>query len=615
MTKLFTILFLLPCFFAFNQEVCDNGVDDDGDGLIDLNDTTDCFCGGIVYDSISIIQSLIPNSSFEEYNCCPSGFSQMSCSNDWVQVSSPTSDYYNICGFTGMSNTCLPYPHGNGVVGMIFVKDYFAPSWNYLEYVGTCLSTPLLSGTEYTIQFYVTAKNTTDAAWCAGPIDFGAIDLTIFGNQNCIFNLTTDNCPPSSLGWEEIGSVNYTPTDLWTVVSFSFTPSFDIYGFTIGSPCDLPPSYSQYPYCLPYFVFDGMILTKHTEHVISIQTDINLCDQTGNLIASSDTLGGTWQWYFNGIAIENATDSILDFDMYSYGAGSYTVTYTLTEGCYGTTYVISDQSLPSSSSSVIACESYNWPVNDITYMQSGTYYETISSSNSCDSVVVLDLQIITETSTLIDTTICSIGTFDFFGDILNQSGIYQHTLESVYGCDSTITLELNIVENWGTPMIIVNYPICPEDKILLSGTFPQGSTITWSGPTVNSWHDAQINLNIEDIGTYLVSYELNGCSSEVETLHIDESNFPFFSSNKPNVITPNNDNINDLIDFNEIVNGCEFHVDIINRWGNVIFHQNNFSDPFKGLSSNGEELETGVYFYTLTIQDFIYHGFIHITRN
>jgi hypothetical protein len=38
------------------QEICTNGVDDDNDGLIDLNDSEDCVC-----TAVTNVTSLIPN--------------------------------------------------------------------------------------------------------------------------------------------------------------------------------------------------------------------------------------------------------------------------------------------------------------------------------------------------------------------------------------------------------------------------------------------------------------------------------------------------------------------------------------------------------------------------
>ncbi|HMP30646.1 MAG TPA: hypothetical protein PKD85_13660, partial [Saprospiraceae bacterium] len=76
------------------KEICDNAIDDDNDGLIDLNDP-DCTC-----DIIKPI-SFIPNPSFEEMECCPNTRSQLNCATTWIQASEPTTDYVHTCGWMG----------------------------------------------------------------------------------------------------------------------------------------------------------------------------------------------------------------------------------------------------------------------------------------------------------------------------------------------------------------------------------------------------------------------------------------------------------------------------------------------------------------------------------
>ena len=64
------MLFLAPIVLIGQAEICDNGIDDDQDGLIDLNDD-DCAC--TVIEPVSVI----PNPSFEDMNCCPTERSQL----------------------------------------------------------------------------------------------------------------------------------------------------------------------------------------------------------------------------------------------------------------------------------------------------------------------------------------------------------------------------------------------------------------------------------------------------------------------------------------------------------------------------------------------------------
>lgn len=76
----------------YMEEICNNAIDDDSDGLIDLNDP-DCSC------EIADLASIIPNPSFENQNCCPDDHSQMNCAADWIQPSFGTSDYMHHCGY------------------------------------------------------------------------------------------------------------------------------------------------------------------------------------------------------------------------------------------------------------------------------------------------------------------------------------------------------------------------------------------------------------------------------------------------------------------------------------------------------------------------------------
>ena len=40
-----TLALLFIGVYLFSQEICNNDIDDDGDGNIDLNDFGDCYCG------------------------------------------------------------------------------------------------------------------------------------------------------------------------------------------------------------------------------------------------------------------------------------------------------------------------------------------------------------------------------------------------------------------------------------------------------------------------------------------------------------------------------------------------------------------------------------------
>ena len=68
----------------------------------------------------------------------------------------------------------------------------------------------------------------------------------------------------------------------------------------------------------------------------------------------------------------------------------------------------------------------------------------------------------------------------------------------------------------------------------------------------------------------------------------------------PNVFTPNGDSINDDFNIGFECAVSSFHIEIFNRWGNVIFESNKADFVWDGTSENdGEKLNEGTYFYRI----------------
>ena len=138
--RLLTSFFLLLCLGLSAQEVCNNGIDDDGDMLIDLNDP-DCACS----TGNQVVTGIISNPSFESSTCCPSVPSQTTCVDDWQQGGPGSSDYFNTCNYTSLGTIDDPdFPLPGGGSG-------YAGFWatnGTLEYLGSCLSSPFLAGND-----------------------------------------------------------------------------------------------------------------------------------------------------------------------------------------------------------------------------------------------------------------------------------------------------------------------------------------------------------------------------------------------------------------------------------------------------------------------------------
>ena len=88
----------------------------------------------------------------------------------------------------------------------------------------------------------------------------------------------------------------------------------------------------------------------------------------------------------------------------------------------------------------------------------------------------------------------------------------------------------------------------------------------------------------------------------------------------PNVLTANDDQANDLW---KIQASCidKMECQILNRWGNKIFEFDNLDSGWNGKTSDGFQVEEGVYFYKVTFYYFgddkeegVFHGHITVIR-
>ena len=238
-SRYFWILFSLA-FTAFGkgespvrpgaaEEICDNGRDDDGDGLIDLNDP-ECTCP--VVEPVS----LIPNPSFEDSECCPQNRSELYCADTWIQASEATTDYIHTCGWMGWPNlpVPLPLPDGEACVGFRdgrYGGNDMRPGWK--EYAGACLRGPLRAGKAYRFQFYVGFTHYENSP-PASVVFFGSTDC---GNLPFGIGDPDFGCPTNGDGWKWLGSVYVNGVNTWKKYQIDIVPGEDIYAIAIGPDC------------------------------------------------------------------------------------------------------------------------------------------------------------------------------------------------------------------------------------------------------------------------------------------------------------------------------------------------------------------------------------------
>lgn len=102
------------------------------------------------------------------------------------------------------------------------------------------------------------------------------------------------------------------------------------------------------------------------------------------------------------------------------------------------------------------CEGEYYLFGDEEIFETGEYTLELSSAQSCDSIVILNLIVNPTNEIILNETINEGETFVFNNQELTETGEYVSHLINEFGCDSTVTLNLTVVTQVFTNEILYN---------------------------------------------------------------------------------------------------------------------------------------------------------------
>lgn len=102
--------------------------------------------------------------------------------------------------------------------------------------------------------------------------------------------------------------------------------------------------------------------------------------------------------------------------------------------------------------------------------QPGVYVDSLRSSLGCDSVVTLTLNVNPSSSDTLRVKVCGNQGYSFGGAVFTQPGMYVDTLPNSLGCDSVVTLDLQFAQ---------------PDTQRISASICQGSSYAFNGQNLN----------------------------------------------------------------------------------------------------------------------------------
>ncbi len=495
-------------------ELCDNGIDDDMDGLTDYEDD-DCVC-------LPDWSYYITNWHFEDTLRCPCIDLSGTCIGlaaatdaavGWLDDDSWNgADYWNECfdfNLPGVAHEIpLPVPNGMGVMGFRANGPINKPPNK--EYIAQCLPNSLAQGEDFKISFDIGfPDNVPDSVF-----------VSIFGTADCNnwplpYNTANGGedkpCPSNFPGWVELGMVLVRKSDsgAWTRAEIDFIPSMDIRAIAIGGSC------TNYPFQAlgDYYFINDLQLTKAELCDIVLQISDPDCPGRAILRIEDEPPNASYQWYKDSIALPGETSATYTIPR-TMPNGNYQLQVAVPEGCFmsrafeyfysdpisydtvticeGSSYMFGTSLLQLSGNyidtfanrqncdsivhlrldvlpaqrienQISICEGGSYAIGSNTYQNSGSYFDTLTTIGGCDSIVNTLLTVLPQRHTALNETICQNEFFVVGNSRYNSSGTYTDSLKAANGCDSIVTLTLRVQEVFDTTIQLV---LCPGDQFV-----------------------------------------------------------------------------------------------------------------------------------------------------
>lgn len=193
-------------------------------------------------------------------------------------------------------------------------------------------------------------------------------------------------------------------------------------------------------------VLEGSTQVAPLSIMPEISGPVNNCPEVVSTYTTPGVSGGTdYNWTLNGTSIGDEQSVDISWP----GPGVFELCLDISNACDEapqscTTIVV--ESIPVTAYDIVLCEGECFTVNEDTELcEAGLFEFNFPTIEGCDSIVTVDLAIFESTTTQLDVAICEgdslyVGTTPYF-----TTGTHVTILDNYLGCDSTVTLDLNLI--------------------------------------------------------------------------------------------------------------------------------------------------------------------------
>ena len=259
-------------------------------------------------------------------------------------------------------------------------------------------------------------------------------------------------------------------------------------------------------------------------------TSVNGCDSIVTLNLSVNPIYNT-----------ELVASICDGEVYNENgfnvseAGVYSQTLQAINGCDSiVTLTLSVNPIFNTDLSAFICEGQTYSENGFNVSEAGVYTQSLQSVSGCDSIVTLTLNVNPIINTELSATICEGSVYNDNGFNVSEAGTYTQNLTTANGCDSIVTLTLTVLPSYNTNLTAT---ICEGSELNISGFHvTEGGVYTQTYTAVNGC-DSIVTLTVTELPTIHTNLTLTICEGT-------SLNFSGFNVSEAGVYTQNLTSVN-----------------------------------------------------------------------
>lgn len=318
------------------------------------------------------------------------------------------------------------------------------------------------------------------------------------------------------------------------------------------------------------------------------------------IIKKHDFVDSTGSYPYSGLMLEicppeitNLTETICNGDSvflenaYQKTAGTYYD--TMATICGSDSIIVTELYVNPSyhfTDEVTICsgESYTWEGEE--YSEAGTYTKEFSTIYGCDSIRELNLDFYPVYNETVEVQICNGEEYTFGTQTLGESGEYVETFESMHGCDSVVTLTLNVFS--------VDTSVTVNNSELIANA--TDAAFQWIDCETNSIITGETNSTFTPsvTGNYKVEVTQSSCVDTSSCYNVNITSIYETELGEKINIYPNPAQNYLYIDVTDGSNGLSYTV--INMLGQIVI-RDNINDSNKRV--NVSTINSGVYFISI----------------